>query len=146
MCGECTAEGVCTQGCDDDEGTSVKKPDQICIKPSTACSAGSSLTVNYTPPGACSSSSATFSLNDEETTFSLGSNQALCSDGWFIERPAGCGFYNNLELSSTCVDSGAQVNIHTSCSQGIALCNEYFSSYIITGYALLGGNTWITDE
>ena len=138
MCGECTAKGVCTQGCDDDdEGTSVKKPDQICIKPSTACSAGSSLTVNYTPSGACSSSPATFSLNDEET---------LCPGGWFIERPAGCGFYNNLELSSTCVDGGNMVNIHTSCSQGIALCNEYFSSYIITGYALLGGNTWITDE
>lgn len=137
MCGECTAEGVCTQGCDDDdEGTSVKKPDQICIKPSTACGAGSSLTVNYTPPGACSSSSATFSLNDGGT---------LCPGGWFIERPAGCGFYNNLELTSTC-NSAVAVDIHTSCSQGIALCNEYNSKYIITGYALIGGDTWITDE
>ena len=131
LCGVCDESNQCIN-CNNSN-----RPDKICIKPSgSSCNTGSSLNVAYKPPGNCI---------PQPPTFLLGSNQALCSDGWLIERPSSCKFYNDLELTTSCVNGGNMVNIHTSCSQEVALCNEYDSSYTIVGYSFIDGDTWYID-
>ena len=139
ICGECGVDNTCNYD------SSGNKPDTLCLVPltDTGCNqSNSDATVYLTPPGGdkCMGN----------VTFDA--NPLLCPGGWYINRTdlaensnGGCDgkdFFNSLGVSTTCA---GEVEIHTSCSCEIGLCDK-FGDYIIYGYTIDETYTYTRDK
>jgi hypothetical protein len=133
LCGECQSDGTCNFT--GQAGGASARPGAICLQPygSTSCTVGddaSDLSVEFNPGTNCSPIPLVVALNN---------NPSLCLNGWYIEKPSTCqqDFVNDYKVQSSCVNGGAEANIHASCSEEIGLCYDY-CGFLLVAYSILG--------
>eukprot|EP00986_Skeletonema_menzelii_P019913 scaffold29563_cov177-Skeletonema_menzelii.AAC.1 len=98
----------------------------------SSCTSNSDMSFTITPAGGC------VGLN---TTVAIDNVSTKCPGGWYLERPSTCtpgDGVTNFNIHAACVAGGAAVvNIHTSCSEPIGLCDTFGGGdVILKGYQI----------
>ena len=137
LCGTCLSDGTCDFSGQAGDG----RPEYLCFQPNGyTCNKGDAnaeLTVSFSPDNGCST----------QAPIPIDNEPSVCPDGWLFEKDPNedCkqDFANNYFMSAPCVDGGAEVQVHASCSTKIELCYDY-CGFLLAGYSILNQEprTW----